>query len=93
MTQQEDPRLQPRADWQTKSRGSNEQEYEIYKAAAEALAEALAEDGLQAEDTPETPEEEVEALRIEVAEPNMPSAMPSTPKACRRSRSTSPRWR
>lgn len=37
MTQQEDPRLQPRDDWQTKSRGSNEQEYEIYKAAAEAL--------------------------------------------------------
>lgn len=29
--------LQPKADWQTRSRGSDEQEYEIYKAAAESL--------------------------------------------------------
>lgn len=38
------------------------------EAAADALAEALAADGLQAEDTPETLEEEVEVLRTEVAE-------------------------
>lgn len=37
MSQQEDPRLQPRAEWQTKSRGSNDQEYEIYKMAAQEL--------------------------------------------------------
>ena len=37
MQEQESQTLQPRADWQTRSRGSNEQEYEIYRAAAEAL--------------------------------------------------------
>ena len=33
----DDPRLLPRADWQTRSRGTNDQEYEIYVANAEAL--------------------------------------------------------
>lgn len=32
-----DPRLLPRADWQTRSRGTNDQEYQIYVANAEAL--------------------------------------------------------
>ncbi|MCP1674346.1 hypothetical protein J2T57_001448 [Natronocella acetinitrilica] len=37
MSQQDDPRLTPRDDWQTQGRGSNDQEYEIYREAAESL--------------------------------------------------------
>jgi hypothetical protein len=33
----DDPRLIPNADWQTQQRGSNDQEYQIYVANAEAL--------------------------------------------------------
>lgn len=33
----DDPRLIPNADWQTQQRGSNDQEYQIYMANAEAL--------------------------------------------------------
>ena len=33
----DDPRLMPRADWQTQSRGSNDAEYEIYRTNAESL--------------------------------------------------------
>lgn len=33
----DDPRLLPRADWQTRARGTNDQEYQIYVANAEAL--------------------------------------------------------
>lgn len=33
----DDPRLLPRADWQTQARGSNSMEYDIYVANAEAL--------------------------------------------------------
>jgi hypothetical protein len=32
-----EPILTPRADWQTQSRGTNDAEYQIYVAAAEAL--------------------------------------------------------
>jgi hypothetical protein len=34
---QESPALLPKADWQTKSRGSNDAEYQIYVASAESL--------------------------------------------------------
>lgn len=37
MSYESDPRLLPKADWQTQSRGSNDAEYEIYVANAEAL--------------------------------------------------------
>lgn len=33
----DDPHLIPNADWQTQQRGSNDQEYQIYVANAEAL--------------------------------------------------------
>ncbi|WP_186140474.1 hypothetical protein [Burkholderia gladioli] len=33
----DDPRLLPRAGWQTRARGTNDQEYQIYVANAEAL--------------------------------------------------------
>ncbi len=33
----EKPDLLPRANWQTQSRGTNQQEYEIYVAAAKSL--------------------------------------------------------
>jgi hypothetical protein len=33
----DDPKLLPRADWQTQQRGTNDQEYQIYVANAEAL--------------------------------------------------------
>jgi hypothetical protein len=36
-SEDENPRLIPSDNWQTKQRGSNEQEYEIYQSAAESL--------------------------------------------------------
>ncbi|WP_186194033.1 hypothetical protein [Burkholderia gladioli] len=33
----DDPRLMPRADWQTQARGTNDAEYEIYRTNAESL--------------------------------------------------------
>ena len=33
----DDPKLLPRADWQTQQRGTNDAEYEIYRANAESL--------------------------------------------------------
>lgn len=36
-TPADDPRLMPRADWQTQQRGTNDQEYQIYVANAGAL--------------------------------------------------------
>ncbi|AOZ05928.1 MULTISPECIES: hypothetical protein [Burkholderiaceae] len=33
----DDPRLLPRADWQTQARGTNDAEYEIYRTNAESL--------------------------------------------------------
>lgn len=33
----DDPKLLPRADWQTQQRGTNDQEYEIYRTNAESL--------------------------------------------------------
>ena len=37
MSKQDDHQLMASDTWQTQQRGSNEQEYEIYKAAAESL--------------------------------------------------------
>lgn len=36
-SEDENPRLIPSDNWQTKQRGSNDQEYEIYQSAAESL--------------------------------------------------------
>lgn len=33
----DDPKLIPAADWQTRARGDNDSEYQIYVAAAESL--------------------------------------------------------
>lgn len=37
MERESDPKLMPHADWQTRQRGTNDNEYQIYVACAESL--------------------------------------------------------